>query len=433
MLYTGIRYCLVFLLACCLSSEGFTQTIVLGSANDIVTGETIVGANISIKGTVQGTLSNPTGKYELKTNTPPPFTLVIMALGYQTQEFEVNKDFETINILLYPEDEGEGVIAIAAKVENVVAAPSRMEERSAQAALSAQKLGLLSIREIPDADFYTGLSYLPEAQINVSSMTFSSLNTRGFADVQNWRFVMLVDGVDLIGPGLNYPVGNLLGSSELDLRDIELVPGPGSALYGPNVFNGALVMTTKNPFDYKGLSAMVKTGVSVQDAGGTNPMVETAIRYADKISDKLAFKINVSYFKATDWTADDQSHYISAGDLKVRDLLLSRPRTDPNFNAVNVYGDERVVPVDLVGNGEFTPINRSGIHESEIVDYNLNNIKASAALHYKISDNTEAIYGYRFALADAILRHTTVYPLRNITQQIHNLEIRSDNFYLKGF
>lgn len=433
MLYTGIRYCLIFLLFCSLSLDSFGQSEVIGSVNDIVSGETIVGANISVQGTVQGTLSDPSGLYQLKATSSPPFTLVIMALGYQTQEFEVTQKSETINILLYPEDEGDGVIAIAPKVENMVAAPSKMEERSSQAALSAQKLGLLSIREIPDADFYSGLSYLPEAQINVSSLTFSSLNTRGFADVQNWRFVQYVDGVDLIGPGLNYPVGNLSGSSELDLRDIELVPGPGSALYGPNVFNGALVMSTKDPFDYQGLSVLVKGGVSQQEAGGTNPFVETAVRYAKKLNDKLAFKLNVSYMKATDWTADDQSHYISGGDVQIRDLLLSRPRTDPNYNAVNVYGDEISVPVDLIGNGEFTPINRSGIAEADIVDYNINNIKTSAALHYKISDKTEAIYGVRYAFADAILRHTTIYPLRNITQQIHSLELRDEHFYLRGY
>ncbi|MDW3648258.1 MAG: TonB-dependent receptor [Bacteroidia bacterium] len=433
MLKTGIYYCLSLFLACSLSSNSYAQSLVQGSVNDIVSGETIVGANISVKGTVQGTLSDPDGAYELKASAAPPFTLVIMALGYQTQEFEVKQKSETINILLYPEAEGEGVIAIAPKVENVVVAPSKVEERTAQSSLNAQKLGLLSIREIPNPDFYTGLRYLPGAQVNVSSLSFASLNTRGFADVQNWRFVQLLDGVDLIGPGLNYPVGNLVGSSELDLRDIELVPGPGSALYGPNVFNGTLVMSTKNPFDYQGLSASVKGGVTVQDAGGTNPFVEGAVRYAQKINDKLAFKFNISYLKATDWTANDQSHYISISDIPNSELLLSRPRTDPNYNAVNMYGDEIVVPVDLVGNGTFTPINRSGIAESDIVDYNIDNIKASAALHYKLTDKVEAIYGYRYTYADAILRHTTIYPLRNINQQIHNLELRSPNFYLRGY
>ncbi|MEM6803425.1 MAG: TonB-dependent receptor [Bacteroidota bacterium] len=433
MLSKGTLHCLCFILVSLLSTQTYGQYQVQGTVNDIVSGETIIGANISVKGTVQGTISDPSGAYFLNATATPPYTLVIMALGYQTQEFEVKSKDETINILLYPESEGDGVIAIAPKVENVVVAPSKVEERTAMAPNTAQKLGLLSIREIPDPDFYTGLSYLPEAQINNSSFSFSSLNTRGFADVQNWRFVQLLDGVDLIGPGLNYPVGNISGSSELDLRDIELVPGPGSALYGPNVFNGALVMTSKNPFDYHGLSAAVKGGVSVQEAGGTNPFIEGSIRFAKKVNNNFAFKLNVSYLKATDWTANDQTHYISGADLPNQELLLSRPRTDPNFNAVNVYGDEVVVPVDLVGNGDFTPINRSGIAEADIVDYGINNFKANADLHYRFNKKLEAIYGYRYTQADAILRHTTVYPLRNINQQIHKLELRSDNFYVRGY
>ena len=61
--------------------------------------------------------------------------------------------------------------------------------------------------------------------------------------------------MDTQAPALNFPVGNLNGPSELDVESLELIPGASSALYGPNAFSGVLLINSKNPFEYQGLSA----------------------------------------------------------------------------------------------------------------------------------------------------------------------------------
>ena len=65
-----------------------------------------------------------------------------------------------------------------------------------------------------------------------------AINSRGFGTFANTRFVQLVDGMDNAAPALNFPLGNLLGMTETDVLNVELIPGTNSALYGANAMNG---------------------------------------------------------------------------------------------------------------------------------------------------------------------------------------------------
>jgi outer membrane receptor protein involved in Fe transport len=89
--------------------------------------------------------------------------------------------------------------------------------------------------------------------MNTSSLSFKSVNTRGFATVANTRFMQLVDGMDNSSPLLNFVLGNLIGVSEIDVQSVELLPGASSALYGANAFNGILFMTSKSLLQVKEL------------------------------------------------------------------------------------------------------------------------------------------------------------------------------------
>lgn len=420
------------LMLVCLSGT-FCQTTVKGTVRDGATGVGLVGAQIVVADTTLGTLSRPDGSFELVLPVSPPLNLLVSALGYESTEVLLERPQSEVNIVLSARAGAlQGVVAQAARVEEVVAAVSKLEERVEQAPMTSHSLGLLSLRESPHHDIFSGLEFLPEVQANTGSFTFSSVNTRGFADAQNWRFVTLVDGVDIIAPGLNYSVGALQAGSSLDLNQLELVVGPGSALYGANAFNGVLSLTTKSPFDYEGVSADVKGGITVQEAGGTHPYGEVALRVANKLGNKWAFKLNLNYLTATDWTADDQSHYISNMKVGQREALLSLPRNHPNYDAVSVYGDEVAVPVLLDG-ATPTLINRTGIAERDIVDYGIQTIKVGAALHHRINKRLEAIYDYKFVQGDAILRHTTTYPFEAIRYHAQKLELRGDHFYVRAY
>ncbi len=400
------------------------QTTVSGVITDS-NGEALIGANILVVGTVSGTITDFDGNFEITTSKEVPFTLEISYTGFSSKTVEVTQSGQRVELTLEEASQTLGEI--------VVSAASRVDESIMEAPVTIEKVDLTELRTTPSFDAYGAISNAKGVQTNSGSLTFNSVNTRGFADMQNWRFVQLIDGMDASAPGLNYPISGASGPADIDIASIELVPGANSALYGANAFNGLLVLNTKSPFFYQGLSAYVKGGITVQDAGGTNPLTDIGFRYAKAVNDKFAFKVNFGLMNATDWTANDESYYINITRSANPAPFLSLPRNDPNFDAVHVYGDNVQAQVDLDGSGTTTAINRTGIKEADLVDYDVQVLKGDASFHYRLSDNIEASYGYRYIQGDAILRHTTTYPLVNFTQQFHRLELNGGNWNIKAF
>ena len=404
-------------------TQSFSQSIVTGQVRDNTDDDQLPGASVMIKGTVVGTTTDSEGRFQLKTSVPLPFKLSVSFIGFTEKEVEVTQNNQELDLKLEKQ---------ATTLGEVVVSASKVEESIMQASVTIEKMNIVELRSTPSFDSYGALANLKGVQANTGSLTFTSINTRGFADMQNWRFVQLIDGMDASSPGLNYPIGGNSGPSDIDIESIELVPGANSALYGANAFNGLLTINTKSPFYYQGLSVYSKGGVTVQNGAGTNPLGEVGFRYAKAFNNKLAFKVNFGSMKATDWTANDESFYINLARSADPAPYLSKPRNDPNFDAVNVYGDEVVASVNL-GTGANVNINRTGIKEKDLIDYNIGMIKSDASIHYRLTNKIEVSYGYRFIKSDAILRHTTMYPFVNWTQQFHRFELKGSNWNLKAF
>src|SRR6476659_1005329 len=142
--------------------------------------------------------------------------------------------------------------------------------------------------------------------MTTSSLTYKVPNTRGFNIPNNFRFVQMVDGVDMLSATLGVPLGNAIGPTELDIQSIEITPGAASALYGMNAINGMANLITKSPFTYQGLSIYQNIGINHVD-GIDEPLsvlTESAIRYAKAFNNKFAFKLNVGYLQGTDWRSN---------------------------------------------------------------------------------------------------------------------------------
>src|SRR5690606_14866892 len=222
----------------------------------------------------------------------------------------------------------------------VVVSASRIEENVMQSPVSIEKLNVLGIRESPQPSFYDALQNLKGVEMSTQSLTFRSVNTRGFGANGNTRLVQLMDGMDNQAPGLNFAVGNGVGMSELDVESVELLPGAASALYGPNAIKGLLLMNSKSPFVYQGLCAYVKTGLmSASNRTQTNTaFYDVAVRFAKAFNDKFAFKVNVAYLKAEDWQATDYRDQSFANDTDLENNV-GNVQGNPMYDGVNWYDD----------------------------------------------------------------------------------------------
>ena len=144
----------------------------------------------------------------------------------------------------------------------MVVTASRTSEKLMRSPVSIEKLDLKALKETPAASFYDALGNVKGIQLTTSSLTFKIPNARGFNIPNNFRFMQLVDGVDMQAATLGVPLGNAIGPTELDIQSVEITPGAASALYGMNAINGMANLISKNPFTNQGLSVFQRVGVN---------------------------------------------------------------------------------------------------------------------------------------------------------------------------
>lgn len=397
------------------------QTTISGKVTDGTTKETLAGVNVVVKGKVIGTISDVKGEFNLKVNQTPPLTLVFSFIGFRTQELEI-KDANSAGLEITLEEE-------SLLGQEVVVAASRIEESILKSPVTIEKMDILAIKQSAAPDYYDALANVKGVQTSSGSLNFTTINTRGFASIANTRFVQWVDGMDTQAPLLNFPTGSIMGVGELDAESVELIPGAASALYGPNAFNGIVIMNSKSPFDYQGLSAQVKAGITNSTAAGSDPLTQYSIRYAKAFNNKFAFKINASIMQAKDWLGNDYK----------TDRLNPESTTDlskaNNFDGLNLYGDENQINLAaLTGLPSLGIVTRTGFREQDLVDNrDAKTVKVDGALHYRITDKIEVLFNYRYGGGSSIYQGTEKYALRDFSQQFYKLEFKGDNFFLRAY
>ena len=405
----------LLLLLTIFSAISFAQTTISGKVTDGSTQEGLSDVNIIVVGTSNGTFTISEGKYAITVSQSLPFTLRFTYLGFRTEDIVVNESTNTIDLVM----QKESLLG-----QEIVIAASRLEQSKLESPVSIEKMDVRLIQQATSADYYDALAYIKGVQVTSTSMNNVSVNTRGFADVINSRFVQIVDGMDTADPTINSNNGSFFGPGELDIESIELLPGAGSALYGPNAFNGLMIMESKSPFEYQGLSLMTKVGFTNSEAGGSNPVGIYSLRYAKALNDKFAFKINAYYMGGEDWIAND---YATDRNRPNSNLDLT---TDPNFDGLNLHGDELALPIDNMGN----TIRRTGIRERDLLDHNdARTRKADMAIHYKINEKLELSALYRNTGGSSVGQAYTKFAYRDYSSEFYKLELKADNFFVRSY
>ena len=278
------------------------QTTIKGTVTNKITGEGAPAVSITVKDGEEGTYTDEKGNFSLDTKKSPPLTLIISSIGYKQTEVEVNNISTPVNVSL------ETASTLG---QEVVVAATRTPSRIMESPVTIERISATDIRNSAQPSYYDIISKLNGVDVVNSSLTFSSPSTRGFNGSGSVRVNQLVDGMDNQAPGLNFSVGNVVGLTELDVESVELLPGASSALYGPGGMNGAILITSKDPFKYQGLSLQVKTGIMNIDNADrqASPYYNASLRWAKKVSDKFAFKIGTEFVQAKDWVANDYRDY----------------------------------------------------------------------------------------------------------------------------
>lgn len=449
----------IFLYAAVMSAVLFFQTIAFAQ-NVTITGNiknasTTIGESgvtVSVKNGSDRTKTDANGDFKL-TVPSLPVTLVITAVGFAPQEVTVSNAATPVNINL---------IVSTSIGDEVVVSTTRTAVRLGEAPVTVERMSSATIRNVPAPSYYEAIANLKGVDINTASLTFRTITTRGFISSGNTRLNQLIDGMDNQAPGLNFSVGSVIGLTELDVDNIELLSGASSALYGSGGMNGTLLINSKNPFKYPGLSYQVKQGIMhIKDPGGKtpSPYYDWSVRWAKAFSNKLAFKITSQYIKANDWEAYD---YRNVSRTNVLSRVKAGDRfSDPNYDGINMYGDETTVNIrqllQLMYLGAGSPplnsnlpgqaytwgfalqntanqnVSRTGYRERDLVDYNTQNFKLTGGLHYRITPTLEASWNSYFGTGTTVYTGADRYSLRNLKMAQHKLELRANNWFVRGY
>ncbi len=403
--------------------------------------EPLSGVSVTVKGSGSGTVTDEKGNFKLTTSTKPPLTLIISSIGYALQEVRVKTAAETVQVSL---------VTSNSLGQEVVISATRTPSRILESPVTIERVSLATIRNSSAATYYDIVGNLKGVDVVTASLTFKTPSTRGFNKSGNTRLNQIVDGMDNQAPGLNFSLGSVIGLNELDVESMELLPGASSALYGPGGMNGSLIINSKSPFKYPGLSFQVKTGLMHTDGRtrGRSNYYNAALRWAQKIGKKFAFKIGGEFIHAKDWVADDYRNYKRLATTG--NVIPGTRETDPNYEGVNVYGDEtsidiktRVLNPLAAAVPFYAPyinalpatinVSRTGYTENEVVNPNTVNIKLSGALDYKITSSLDFIVSGFWGTGNTVYTGSDRYSLKDLKMGQYKVELNNGNWFLRAF
>lgn len=482
-IFTKTVFMLFVLIATGLAAHA-QSIIVSGTVTDKLTKEVMPGVSVTLKGKTIGASTDNAGRFSFSTTEKGPLTLVVSFLGYANIERAMT--LKTTDLAF----ELESVTILG---QEVVVSASRTPERILESPVSIERMGVAQIKEIAAPSFYDAIQNIKGVEMSTQSLTFRSYNTRGFNANGNTRFNQLIDGMDNQAPGLNFSVGNIVGITELDVDNVELLPGASSALYGAGGISGTLLMTSKDPFKYQGASFQYKTGVNhVNDQNGSSqPYNQLDVRLAKSWNNKFGAKFAFSFLQAKDWYGTNYSNF---------DRISNNPKSgnrqsDPGYDGVNVYGDEvnsSILGVSKAVVGAFAAsptggpayaafngligaglnynqilatvngnpayaalrpalpylgvmyslnknttsnqtVSRTGYNEMDLVDYNTQSLKMSGGLYYNLSNTVQLIAQANWGTGTSVYTGSDRYSLRNFNIGLYKLELKGEDFYVRAY
>ena len=272
-----------------LAQETATATI-RGTVSDPETGAPVPGATVLVLGTDFGALSEADGTYVIEGVPPGKYQVQVLVYDQPAQTVAVEVAAgQPLALDLQAEASelaGEVIVVTGTRSpEKIFDAPVTVESVSEETLERTAGLGYLSaLSNVKGIDFANG------------GLNDQRISMRGFTTQFNSRLLTMVDGRLAQSPGNGLPQANFLPSSSLDMKAVEVVIGPASALYGPNAHTGVINVITKTPWD--------ESGASIALRGGSQEHMDGAVRVAGTVGESFGWKLNAQYMRAEEFAPD---------------------------------------------------------------------------------------------------------------------------------
>lgn len=199
-------------------------------------GAPLPGVNVVLQGTRLGAATDADGAYRIDDVPPGDYTVAASAVGFRRETravtvapgAEARADFVLREITV---QSGEVVVTAARRAQLTVDAPVSIST------LTPHDLEVRSIVSLDDA-----LRYVPGVQLAGNQV--SVRGSSGFSYNTGSRVLLLVDGMPMLRPDADGIAFDAIPTTQIER--VEVVKGPGSALYGGGALGGVVNVITKD-------------------------------------------------------------------------------------------------------------------------------------------------------------------------------------------
>ncbi len=264
----------------------FAQNTLSGTVLDDE-GQPLYGATVIVKGTNEGTVTDPQGEFNLTTQQAFPLELVVSFVGFDNLSFTVNNDQPQEFQLSFSNRFDEIIVSASRKAEKLQEAPAAVSVISAKQV--TQSGGAISpIRALINS---------PGVELQQQTGQRIKVSLRGASGIFSTNVFPMLDYRSLISPGLEFFDSQNSPLNTIDLERVEVVLGPGSALYRPDVTTGVIHFISKDPFKHP--------GTTVELLYGSRETKKIGLRHAGKNdTDTFGYKFNFRFQEGSDFTLD---------------------------------------------------------------------------------------------------------------------------------
>jgi iron complex outermembrane receptor protein len=181
--------------------------------------------------------------------------------------------------------------------ETVVVSASRTEEKLINAPATMTVIGQQTIQSAPTQNFAELLRAVPGVNISQVSARDINVTTRAATGTLATGQLALLDGRSLYQDFFGFVMWDFLPVNLNEIKQVEVIRGPASAVWGANAVNGVVNVITKSPREAQGTTALFGVGGFSRDAGsgadqGAGTLWYLSGTHAQAVNDKLAFKIS---------------------------------------------------------------------------------------------------------------------------------------------
>ena len=325
-----------------------------GVVTDATDNSPLVGANVTLlepdgTGILGGTATDPSGAYVIRNLEPGAYTVEVRFIGYRSEERAVRLEAgetATIDVVLAVE---------TSSLETVVVSASRRQEKVLDAPASISVLEPAELERTVATSTVEALRATPGVDMAQTGIDRREVVLRGFNEAFSGATYVLTDYREAAVPSLGVNVHSLMPNMSVDVARVEVVRGPGSALYGPGVDSGVIHYFTKGPFR--------DPGTTVSISGGQRSFLSFQGRQAGTLSDKLGYKITAQYARADEWTLNPDNSMDAAEIARYRVYETESAVPGGRSVAQGDFDDDGEQEFQLRREDEYTKFNVNGLLE----------------------------------------------------------------------